>query len=75
MITEYKFTSSELESQIASFAQKGITEFSIHDPSLAKDKKRLLKIINLIAGQAPDLYVSILADASVLDRELASAAT
>ena len=75
MITEYKFTSSELESQIASFAQKGITEFSIHDPSLAKDKKRLLKIINLIARQAPDVYVSILADACVIDRELAAAAT
>ena len=75
MITEYKFTSSELESQIASFAQKGITEFSIHDPSLAKDKKRLLKIINLIARQAPDVYVSILADACVIDRELTAAAT
>lgn len=75
MITEYKFTSSELESQIASFAQKGITEFSIHDPSLAKDKKRLLKIINLIARQAPDVYVSILADACVIDRELVAAAT
>ena len=75
MITEYKFTSSELESQIASFAQKGITEFSIHDPSLAKDKKRLLKIINLIARQAPDVYVSILADACVIDRELAASAT
>ena len=75
MTTEYKFTSSELESQITTFKAKGITEFSIHDPALAKDKKRILKIINLVAQYAPDLYVSILADASVLDREIAAAAT
>ena len=75
MTTEYKFTSSELESQITTFKAKGITEFSIHDPALAKDKRRILKIINLVAQYAPDLYVSILADASVLDREVAAAAT
>ncbi len=75
MNKEYKFTSSELESQIATLEEKGITEFSIHDESLAKDKRRVLKIINLIAQYAPDLFVSILADASVIDREVAAAAT
>ena len=75
MNKEYKFTSSELESQIATLQEKGITEFSIHDESLAKDKKRLLKIINLLARFAPDIFVSILTDASVIDREIAAAAT
>ena len=75
MITEYKFTSQELETQIETLTQKGITEFSIHDASVAKDKKRLLKIINLVARFAPDVFVSILADASVIDREVAAAAT
>ena len=74
-MTEYKFKSSELETQIETLSQKGITEFSIHDASLAKDKRRVLKIINLIAQYAPDLFVSILADASVIDREVAAAAT
>ncbi len=75
MNKEYKFTSSELESQIATFAEKGITEFSIHDPALAKDKRRILKIINLVAQHAPEVFVSILIDASCLDREVAAAAT
>ena len=75
MNKEYKFTSSELETQIETLSQKGITEFSIHDESLAKDKRRVLKIINLIAQYAPDLFVSILAEASVIDREVAAAAT
>ena len=75
MQTEYKFKSSELEAQIETLSQKGITEFSIHDTSVAKDKKRLLKIINLVARFAPDVFVSVLADASIIDREVAAAAT
>ena len=74
-MTEYKFKTSVLEAQIETLSQKGITEFSIHDASLAKDKRRVLKIINLIAQYAPDVFVSILADASVIDREIAAAAT
>ncbi len=75
MNEEYQFTTTELESQIATFEQKGITEFSIHDPAVAKDKRRILKIINLIAQQAPGVFVSILADAQTIDREVAAAAT
>ncbi len=75
MNKEYKFTSSELESQIVTFKSKGITEFSIHDPAVAKDKRRILKIINLVAQQAPEVFVSILADAQSIDREVAAAAT
>ena len=75
MITEYKFKSQELEAQIATLNEKGITEFSIHDASVANDKKRVLKIINLVARFAPDVFVSILVDASVIDREVAAAAT
>ena len=75
MNEEYQFTTTELESQIVTFKSKGITEFSIHDPAVAKDKRRILKIMNLVAQYAPDVFVSILADASVLDREVAAAAT
>ncbi len=74
-MTEYKFKTSELEAQIETLSQKGITEFSIHDASVAKDKRRVLKIINLIAQYAPDVFVSTLTDASVIDREVAAAAT
>ena len=75
MITEYKFKTNELEAQIETLAQKGITEFSIHDEAVSKDKRRVLKLINLVAQQAPDVFLSILTDASVIDREVAAAAT
>lgn len=75
MNKEYKFSASELESQISTFAQKGITELSVNDESVAKDKRKLLRLINKIAAEAPDLFVSILVDASIIDREVVSAAS
>ena len=74
MNKEYKFTSAEFESQIPTFKQKGITEFAIHDSALANDKQKILKIIKLIEKNVPDVFVSILINASILDREIISAA-
>lgn len=75
MQTEYKFKSEEIESQIAHLTEKGITEFSIHDEKISRDKKRILKILNLVSEYAPQVYVSILTDVSVIDREVVSAAS
>ena len=74
MNKEYKFTSAEFESQIPTFKQKGITEFSIHDSALANDKQKILKIIKLIEKNVPDVFVSLLIKAETLDREVISAA-
>ena len=74
MNTEYKFTSAEFESPIQTFKQKGITEFAIHDSALANDKQKILKILKLIEKNVPDVFVSILINASALDREVISAA-
>ena len=74
MKNEYKFTANELEAQIATLNQKGITELSIHDESISKDKKRILKLLRKMSECAPDVFVSILVDASVIDKETVSAA-
>ena len=74
MNTEYKFTSQELESQIASLSQKGITELSVTDEKVAHDKNKLLRLMKLIAQHAPEVFVSFLADAGIIDREVISAA-
>ena len=75
MVTEYKFTSQELESQITTLTQKGITELSVTDEKVARDKNKLLRLMKLIAQQAPDVFVSFLAEATVIDREVISAAS
>ena len=75
MAKEYKFKAEELESQIATLSQKGITELSVTDEKVAHDKNKLLRLMKLIAQHAPDVFVSFLADASLIDREVISAAS
>ncbi|WP_027729278.1 hypothetical protein [Treponema sp. C6A8] len=70
---EYKFRSNEIETQIPHLAEKGITEFSIHDEKLSCDKTSLLRIMRLAAKKAPDVYFSFLIDAGTIDRELVGA--
>lgn len=70
---EYKFTTGEIEAQIPHLAEKEITEFSIHDEALSRDKKALLKLIRLAGQKAPDVYFSFLIDASCVDSELVGA--
>lgn len=74
MAKEYKFKAEELESQIASLSQKGITELSVTDEKVAHDKNKLLRLMKLMAQHAPEVFVSFLADASLIDREVISAA-
>ncbi len=74
MQKQYQFSSEQLESQIPHLQEKGITEFSVHDEKIAVNKKRIIQLIDLFAEYAPELYVSFLIDASVVDKELVSAA-
>ena len=74
MNEEYNFSAADFESQIPTFKSKGITEFSIHDSAVANDKQKILKIIRLIEKNVPDLFVSILINASTVDREVVAAA-
>ena len=74
MAKEYKFKAEELESQIATLSQKGITELSVTDEKVSHDKNRLLRLMKLITQHAPDVFVSFLADAGIIDREVISAA-
>ena len=72
---EYNFSSGEIEKQIPYFSEKGITEFTIHDNDIACNKKRVLKILNLVAQKAPEVFISIRIKAEIIDREIAAAAT
>lgn len=75
MKEEYNFTADELEAQISHLTEKGITELSIHDEAVSKDKKRILNLFKKIREAAPDVFVSILVDISVIDKETVAAAS
>ena len=74
MAKEFKFKGEELESQISTLSQKGITELSVTDKKVACDKNRLLRLMKLVAQHAPQVFVSFYAEASIIDREVVSAA-
>lgn len=75
MRNEYKFNLEELESQISALSEKKITELTIADERVAGNKQLLLRLINIIEKHAHDVFVSFLAYASVIDREVAAAAS
>lgn len=70
----YKLSAAELESQIAHLTEKGITELTICDESISKNKMKLLSILGKLSQYAPEVFVSLLVDASVIDKELVMAA-
>lgn len=75
MEKKYTFKVDEIDTQLPLLLKNGVTEITINDQTVSCSKKQLLKIINLFAVKAPQIFVSILADASVLDTEIAVAAT
>ena len=67
---EYNFDLSNLDSELASFSKKGITEFALHDARFSSDKKALAEFIRKAARLAPDVYFSIPIKAEILDAEI-----
>ena len=75
MEKEYKFSADELESQIKTLSQKGITELYVCDNLISSDKKRILALLTKISEYAPEVFVSFLTKANIIDKELAAVAT
>lgn len=72
MDKEYTFSVSQIETQLASLKEKGVTELSLHDQALSMDKKRLVNLLKKITSEYPELFCSILIQPAILDRELVS---
>lgn len=70
MIKQFEYTSSELESKLSECVKNGVTELSVHDQILAKDKGRLLKFLKAVEREAPDLFVSFTVDPHNIDMDV-----
>ena len=70
MQSEYNFDLSNIDSELASFAKRGITEFALHDRRFSSDKKELAGFLKKAARLAPDVYYSIPAKAEIIDSEI-----
>lgn len=70
MKTEYQFKSNELESQLKHCEKNGITELSVHDEAISNDKGKLLHFLKAVEKDAPNLFVSLTVNPSVLDNDV-----
>lgn len=68
--SEYEFAGSELEDGLRQCAEKGITEFVMHDRAVAADKARLLRFLRAAGRCAPRVFVSFRAEAAALDADV-----
>ena len=66
----FNFKTEQLESSLADFAAKGITEFTLQDEQILGHKGRLLKFLQSVQKNAPDLFVTLPVDAKMLDMDV-----
>lgn len=72
MKTEYEFDLKDLDSQLASFSEKGITEFALHDNKICGDKNLLAEFLIKAQKHIPEVYISIPVEAKILDEKIIS---
>ena len=70
MAKEYFVKTSQIESQIKTLKEKGIT-----DSEIAKNKSKILTILRLFLKEAPGVFISLFIEADVLDKEIVSLAS
>lgn len=69
----YQYKSSELESSLATFAERGITEFTLQDESILSHKGKLLHFLQTFREKAGDVFLTLPVKAEILDMDVCKA--
>ena len=69
----FTFSSSNLEASLSSFAEKGITEFTLQDQEILSHKGKLLHFLQEFSRRCPDVFLTLPVAASVLDMDVCQA--
>jgi hypothetical protein len=72
-VTEYYFSSSELETGLGTFSEKGITTISVRDPSITANKDRFLRFIRTVQKKESSVLFDFYLDYSFIDRDIVAA--
>lgn len=72
---EYHFDLTDLDSQLSSFSQKGITRFSVHEGVFSRDRISLKRFLSKAKEYIPDVFISVPVEADVIDGEIVSLCT
>ncbi|MBQ3671375.1 MAG: hypothetical protein II921_07865 [Treponema sp.] len=69
----YSFSARDMESELSSFAEKGITEFTLQDNATLSHKGKLLKFLRAFAEKCPSVFLTLPVPAGVLDMDVCKA--
>ena len=72
-MTEFHFSSSELETGLGTFSEKGITTISVRDPSITANKDRFLRIIRTVQKKESSVLFDFYLDYSFIVRDIVAA--
>ena len=70
---EVHIDSSFIEEEVRTFSARGITEFSLHDVSIASDKQKLISILKAFEEHAQNVFFTILINPAIIDRNIINA--
>ena len=73
MEKSFKFNSANLESSLASFAERGITEFTLQDEAILSHKGKLLHFLQVFREKAGDVFLTLPVRAELLDMDVCKA--
>lgn len=70
MEKQFFFDSKNLESSLKTFAEKGITEFTLQDEKILSDKEKLCEFLKSVKKIIPDLFLILPINAKILDIQI-----
>ncbi len=77
MEKQFQFSLKNLysKSQIEKIRQEKITEITIYDEKLSKNKNQVLQLLNFFSVNLPDVFLNLLIDINVIDRDVVDVAS
>lgn len=66
----YTFKSEQIEKELETFSQKGITEFTLQDEKILNHKGKLLKFLEAFQKKCPDVFLTLPLNPDVLDLDV-----
>lgn len=69
----YTFTIQSIFKDLPTFNQKGITELTVNDLDFSSDKNGIIRLVEEIKKNCPDLFLSLLIEPKSIDRNVVAA--
>lgn len=72
-MNEFHFSATNLEQSLTNLSKQGITEVTVNDFEITKNRSRLLNLLKKINTIVPDIHFDFVIEHTILDREIVNA--